>query len=262
METRPDDTGPETTAMAAEPSWSGSDGSLTGGMRRGASSPTLPFILGPYELRELLGVGGMGIVYRAEQTTPMHREVAIKLIRAEAASLHVIARFEAERETLARMDHPHIARILDAGDSVHGPYFVMDLVRGVPVTDSRWASSSTSCSPGRGRARCAPGRPPSSTSSSWERRSARRRRSRVDRRRRPSSERAPTWTRSRSRRSRSNPTGAISRSSSSPRMCGAISMACPCWRARPRGAIGPASSCGVTARRSWPRPPRPCCSWR
>ncbi|MGV3516762.1 tetratricopeptide repeat protein [Luteitalea sp.] len=139
METRPDETGLETTAMAAETSWSGSDGSLTGGMRSATSSPTLPFSLGPYELREVLGVGGMGIVYRAEQTTPMHREVALKLIRAEAASLHVIARFEAERETLARMDHPHIARILDAGDSVYGPYFVMDLVRGVPVTEYVWS---------------------------------------------------------------------------------------------------------------------------
>ncbi|MGV3516789.1 tetratricopeptide repeat protein [Luteitalea sp.] len=94
----------------------------------------LPCTLGPYRLCEVVGEGGMGIVYRAEQRTPIEREVAVKLIRADVASAGVIARFAAEREVLARMDHPHIARIIDAGTSPHGPYFVMDLVRGVPVT--------------------------------------------------------------------------------------------------------------------------------
>lgn len=100
-----------------------------------AGAAPVPSALGPYALCEILGAGGMGIVYRAEQRSPLHREVAVKLIRDEAASPGVIARFAAERETLARMDHPHIARILDAGQSVHGPYFVMDLVRGVPITE-------------------------------------------------------------------------------------------------------------------------------
>jgi tetratricopeptide (TPR) repeat protein len=100
-----------------------------------ALASRLPARIGPYVPLGVLGEGGMGIVYRAEQTTPVHREVALKVIRGELASAGVIARFEAERQTLARMDHPNIARMLDAGASADGPFFVMDLVRGVPITE-------------------------------------------------------------------------------------------------------------------------------
>lgn len=95
----------------------------------------LPASIGPYVPVEVLGEGGMGIVYRAEQTAPIQRVVALKVIRSEVASDRLVARFESERRTLARMDHPHIARILDAGASADGPYFAMDLVHGRPITE-------------------------------------------------------------------------------------------------------------------------------
>jgi eukaryotic-like serine/threonine-protein kinase len=92
-------------------------------------------VIGPYRLLEVLGEGGMGTVYRAEQTHPVHRQVALKLIRAGRDSREVVGRFEAERQALALMDHPHIARVLDAGATPAGrPYFVMELVQGVPLT--------------------------------------------------------------------------------------------------------------------------------
>lgn len=92
--------------------------------------------IGPYKLRERLGAGGMGIVWAAEQTVPICRKVALKLIKPGMDSEQVLARFDAEREALSRMDHPHIARVLDAGKTQHGyPYFVMELIRGVPVTE-------------------------------------------------------------------------------------------------------------------------------
>ena len=92
-------------------------------------------VIGPYKLREEIGEGGMGVVYAADQKTPVHRRVAIKIIKPGMDSQKVIARFEAERQTLALMDHPNIARILDAGTSDQGlPYFVMELVNGVPIT--------------------------------------------------------------------------------------------------------------------------------
>jgi serine/threonine protein kinase len=71
--------------------------------------------IGPYHIVARLGEGGMGTVYRAEQIEPIRRSVAIKVVRAELASDQVIARFEAERQALARMDHPNIAKVLDAG---------------------------------------------------------------------------------------------------------------------------------------------------
>ena len=78
----------------------------------------------------------MGVVYRAEQTAPIRREVAIKLIRYGMDSARVVARFESERQALAMMEHPNIARVFDAGATADGrPYFVMELVRGEPVTD-------------------------------------------------------------------------------------------------------------------------------
>ncbi|HOX25749.1 MAG TPA: serine/threonine-protein kinase [Candidatus Krumholzibacteria bacterium] len=94
-----------------------------------------PERIGPYRIVEVLGEGGMGVVYRAEQSEPIRREVALKLVRRGCGSGQVAARFAAERQVLARMDHPHIARVLDAGqDALGRPYFVMDLVRGVPIT--------------------------------------------------------------------------------------------------------------------------------
>src|SRR5246127_180881 len=91
--------------------------------------------IGPYKLIEQIGEGGMGTVWMAQQTEPIKRLVAVKLIKAGMDSKQVIARFEAERQALALMDHAHIARVLDAGTTGGGrPYFVMDLVKGVPIT--------------------------------------------------------------------------------------------------------------------------------
>jgi serine/threonine protein kinase len=92
--------------------------------------------VGPFKLLEKIGEGGLGVVYMAEQKEPIRRRVAVKLIKPGMDSREVIARFEAERQALALMDHPNIARIFDAGttDSGH-PYFAMELVRGVRITD-------------------------------------------------------------------------------------------------------------------------------
>jgi serine/threonine protein kinase/WD40 repeat protein len=91
--------------------------------------------IGRYELLEKIGEGGFGSVYRAEQREPVRREVALKLIKLGMDTEQVIARFEAERQALALMSHPHIATVLDAGATETGrPYFVMDLVRGIPIT--------------------------------------------------------------------------------------------------------------------------------
>jgi eukaryotic-like serine/threonine-protein kinase len=92
--------------------------------------------IGPYILREQIGEGGFGLVFVAEQTDPVRRKVALKVLKPGMDTRDVVARFEAERQALALMDHPNIARILDAGSTPAGrPYFVMELVRGVPVTD-------------------------------------------------------------------------------------------------------------------------------
>ena len=92
-------------------------------------------IIAPYKLLEQVGEGGMGTVWMAQQTEPVKRLVALKLIKAGMDSKQVIARFEAERQALAIMDHANIARVLDAGTTIAGrPYFVMDLVKGVPIT--------------------------------------------------------------------------------------------------------------------------------
>lgn len=91
--------------------------------------------IGPYRLISLLGSGGFGNVWLAEQTEPIHRRVALKLIKPGMDSREIIARFEAERQTLALMDHPNIARVLDAGTSAAGrPYFALELVEGKPIT--------------------------------------------------------------------------------------------------------------------------------
>jgi serine/threonine protein kinase len=92
--------------------------------------------VGPYKLLEPIGEGGMGVVYKAEQTQPVRRKVALKVIKPGMDTKQVIARFEAERQALAMMDHPNIAHILDAGATEAGrPYFVMELVRGIPITE-------------------------------------------------------------------------------------------------------------------------------
>jgi serine/threonine protein kinase len=101
-----------------------------------AAGPGVGTAIGPYTLREPLGEGGMGLVYVAEQTRPVRRKVALKVIKPGMDSRAVVARFEAERQALALMDHPHIATVLDAGTTESGrPYFVMELVKGEPVTD-------------------------------------------------------------------------------------------------------------------------------
>ena len=92
--------------------------------------------IGPYKLREQIGEGGMGVVYVAEQTEPVRRKVALKIIKPGMASKDVVARFEAERQALAMMDHPNIAQVLDGGATDSGqPYFVMELVQGLPITE-------------------------------------------------------------------------------------------------------------------------------
>jgi WD40 repeat protein/tetratricopeptide (TPR) repeat protein/tRNA A-37 threonylcarbamoyl transferase component Bud32 len=92
-------------------------------------------LAGRYRLLEEIGSGGMGTVWKAEQTEPVKRLVAVKLIRPGMDSAQMLARFEAERQALALMDHPNIARVLDAGATATGrPYFVMELVKGVPLT--------------------------------------------------------------------------------------------------------------------------------
>jgi len=92
--------------------------------------------IGPYRLAQWLGEGGGGVVYMAEQEAPMRRQVALKVIKLGMDTKRVIARFEAERQTLALMEHPNIARVLDAGATETGrPYFVMELVCGVKITD-------------------------------------------------------------------------------------------------------------------------------
>jgi serine/threonine protein kinase/tetratricopeptide (TPR) repeat protein len=91
--------------------------------------------IGPYKLLELLGEGGMGEVWLAEQSVPVHRRVALKVIKAGMDTKQVLARLEAERQALAVMDHPNIAKFFDGGATETGrPYFVMELVQGVPIT--------------------------------------------------------------------------------------------------------------------------------
>src|SRR3954462_12843416 len=93
-------------------------------------------VIGRYKLMEQIGEGGMGLVFVAEQLHPVRRKVALKVIKPGMDSREVIGRFEAERQALALMDHPNIARVLDAGATESGhPYFVMELVRGLPITD-------------------------------------------------------------------------------------------------------------------------------
>jgi serine/threonine protein kinase len=92
-------------------------------------------VIGPYQLMEQIGEGGMGLVFVAEQRQPVRRKVALKVIKPGMDSRQIVARFEAERQALALMDHPHIAKIFDGGATAGGrPYFVMELVKGAPIT--------------------------------------------------------------------------------------------------------------------------------
>jgi eukaryotic-like serine/threonine-protein kinase len=92
--------------------------------------------IGPYKLLEQIGEGGFGVVFMAEQVRPISRRVALKVLKPGMDTRQVVARFEAERQALALMDHPHIARVFDGGETASGrPYFVMELVRGIPITD-------------------------------------------------------------------------------------------------------------------------------
>ena len=116
-----------------------------GGPRSAADSPTrdlpaepapLPRQVGPYRLLQTIGEGGFGTVFLAEQTTPVRRKVAVKLIKPGMGSREILARFDAEQQALAMMNHPSIARVLDAGTAADGaPYFVMELVKGIPVDE-------------------------------------------------------------------------------------------------------------------------------
>src|SRR5262245_46481527 len=93
-------------------------------------------IIGPYKLLEQIGEGGFGVVFLAEQSRPVRRKVALKILKPGMDTRQVVARFEAERQALAIMDHPNIARVFDGGATESGrPYFVMELVKGVPITE-------------------------------------------------------------------------------------------------------------------------------
>src|SRR5688500_16424201 len=123
-----------TAAGVAAPGLTPSAGSS--GARARAELVPVGATVGPYKLLERIGEGGMGVVYMADQAHPVRRRVALKIIKPGMDSRQVIARFEAERQALAMMDHPGIARVLDAGTTDGGrPYFAMELVKGVPITE-------------------------------------------------------------------------------------------------------------------------------
>jgi serine/threonine-protein kinase len=95
-------------------------------------------VIGPYKLLEPIGEGGFGVVFLAEQTQPVRRKVALKILKPGMDTRQVVARFEAERQALALMDHPNIAQVYDGGATATGrPYFIIELVKGVPITEFR-----------------------------------------------------------------------------------------------------------------------------
>jgi len=109
------------------------DSSIGGGVA--TSSQRRPEQVGPYRIVELIGEGGMGEVYKAERRHPIRQTVAVKIIKLGFDSREIVGRFESERQALAMMDHPGIAKVIDAGTTETGrPYFVMDLVAGKPIT--------------------------------------------------------------------------------------------------------------------------------
>jgi tetratricopeptide (TPR) repeat protein len=108
-----------------------------GGRLADALEPSMPDAIGPYQILDVLGTGGMGVVYRALQTAPLRREVAVKLLRGASFDTLGALRFQAEARSLARLDHPHIASVFDAGiDKTERPYLVLQLVDGVPITEA------------------------------------------------------------------------------------------------------------------------------
>ena len=127
-------------------------------------SETPGTVIGPYKLLQQIGEGGMGTVFMAEQTHPVQRKVALKIIKPGMDSREVIARFEAERQALAMMDHVNIASVLDAGSTESGrPYFVMELVNGVPITkycDDNHLTTARAAGIVRAGLPCDPARPP------------------------------------------------------------------------------------------------------
>ena len=118
--------------------------------------------IGPYKLLQQIGEGGMGVVYLAEQTSPVERRVALKIIKPGMDTRQVIARFEAERQALALMDHPNIAKVFDAGDDRVGPALLRDGV-GQAACRSRSTATSTSLRPGSGWNCCSRSARPCST---------------------------------------------------------------------------------------------------
>ncbi len=119
---------PEVTETSAASKESADDGV-------GGAAPGHPSQIGPYRILEVLGEGGMGVVYLAEQVEPVRRRVALKVIKPGMDSRQVIARFAAEQQALAMMNHPNIAAVYDAGTTAQGrPYFVMEHVPGIPLT--------------------------------------------------------------------------------------------------------------------------------
>jgi len=126
--TPPDQTPPTSAAPPRSGPASGGSAAAVAALSPGA-------MIGPYKLLQLLGEGGFGVVWLAEQQHPVVRKVALKIIKLGMDTRQVIVRFEAERQALAMMDHPNIARVLDAGATDTGrPYFVMELVRGISIT--------------------------------------------------------------------------------------------------------------------------------
>jgi serine/threonine protein kinase/tetratricopeptide (TPR) repeat protein len=125
----PDNLTPEFVSPAVDPQ-------STGAFHAQCSHPGIT-IAGRYKLLQQIGEGGMGTVWLAEQTQPVKRKVAVKLIRAERGTSHtILARFDAERQAIALMDHPHVAKLLDAGTTESGaPFFVMELVKGIPINE-------------------------------------------------------------------------------------------------------------------------------
>ena len=137
--------------------------------------------IGRYKLLEQIGEGGFGVVWMAEQEEPVRRRVALKIIKLGMDTKEVVARFEAERQALAMMDHPNIASVFDGGATDTGrPYFVMELVKGIPITDvlrraasspraSGWSCSCRSARPSSTRTRKASSTATSSRRTSWSR---------------------------------------------------------------------------------------------
>jgi serine/threonine protein kinase/tetratricopeptide (TPR) repeat protein len=122
-------------AEAAGPSVGAAGFRLGEELARGGMGVVSGDTIGPYRLLEQIGEGGFGIVFMAEQTHPVRRQVALKVLKPGMDTRQVIARFEAERQALALMDHPHVARVFDGGETASGlPYFVMELIRGEPIT--------------------------------------------------------------------------------------------------------------------------------